>query len=729
MGNSLCTRRAQATVTEAELRERRLRRFAEEPQSGSQEKSEQTGNEAPEPAASVPEPVSAPAAASPKHALKTTSTATAHEGQPLKIAKSTSADSTATRAAQVMKPLVRDANYQTIELVLRIVTDILRQPTLKRIRSISFASIRERLRPEVCEQEMSHLCNALSGIGFVVHDAGCDNARLELADSDDLALARELVQKIEKTRSLWKPAHIEQRAREDAKQVEVMSATGCCKEHALEALAATGSDTVFAIRLIADGPKDEDGKPLRSDSYILNITSREEEFVRQVWNSPHEPLAEYREAAHVVCLSRRWAAHTKLGRILASVDAEFKEDPARLTQMQDKNHFEEVLFKLIMKAYKLSSIELVRAQMTTSCGFEEKPCNVFDTMCHFCFFGPHRILGGGNPPPLKYITWSLQTLLMLEEPEIIEMKIYEICDVAHRCGSARKQVFNSLVTHCCGLRDANKVKASGADISESNGKSPREVALARFEECIEDFLDDHKTQAFTSAFIAPARYYLHYIDHKEGALNMTVHGLNWYLTLVHATLGMPLPLSGHYDDHVIPHPSLVDYWRGLTEEAWSFFSDPTHFGKYSDATPRLSDDVNFIREKLDVGKLPEGHDPGPKAMCLGNSAANPGHDHEPVRKRLAVYVERFAHFFRAEFLVRKAFETLNAETKPEHTGFRNAAQTLYTYYRMEVLEGSGADTLLEHCYQDEYFMEPDVTRMARFFAWLGITKDGEEIGT
>jgi len=335
------------------------------------------------------------------------------------------------------------------------------------------------------------------------------------------------------------------------------------------------------------------------------------------------------------------------------------------------------------------------------------------------------MFGGGSPPPMKYITWSLQTLLSLEESNVVGIKLLEMCDVAHRCGSARKQTFNSLVTHCCGLRDANKAEASCTDIPDSNRKTHRELALVRFEECVEDFLDDHKTQAFTSAFIAPARYYLHHTDRKEGEANMTIHGLNWYLTLVHATLGMPLPLSGHYDDHVIQHSSLVDYWRGLTEEAWSFFSDPTNFGKYSSDFPRLPEDVKFIREKLEVGELPEGHDPGPKAMCLGNSAANPGHDHAPVRKSLAVYIERFAHFFRADFFVRKAFETLNSESKPEHMGFRNAAETLYSHYRVEVLKGSGEDTLLEYCYQDEYFMQPDVTHMASFFSWLGIIKDFE----
>merc|ERR1719468_108820 len=204
---------------------------------------------------------------------------------------------------------------------------------------------------------------------------------------------------------------------------------------------------------------------------------------------------------------------------------------------------------------------------------------------------------------------------------------------------------------------------------------------------------------------------------------MMVHGSNWYLTLVHATLGMPLPLSGHYDDHIIADSSLVDYWQGLTEEAWSFFSDMKNFGKYSSDLPRLPEDVKLVRTNIDVGEMPAGHNPGPKAMCLGNSAANPGHQHVAVRESLAVYLERFAYFFRADLFVHKAFETLNSESKPEHVGFRNAAETLYNQYREEVLTGPGEGTLLEHCYQDEYFMQLDVARMKKFFSWLGVVKD------
>mmetsp|Transcript_99280 Transcript_99280/g.266766 ORF Transcript_99280/g.266766 Transcript_99280/m.266766 type:complete len:358 (-) Transcript_99280:105-1178(-) len=337
------------------------------------------------------------------------------------------------------------------------------------------------------------------------------------------------------------------------------------------------------------------------------------------------------------------------------------------------------------------------------------------------FFGPERMLGGGSPLPLKYLTWSLQALLELAEPNAVEMKVFEMCDVAHRCGSARKQTFYGLVSYCCSLKAATNLR-------ENSSKAPHEEALCRFEECIEDFIDDHKAQAFASAFLAPARYYLHFTDRKHGAENLLVHGSNWYITLVHSTLGMELPLSGHYDDHVIRYSSTVDFWRGLTPGAWDFFSKPENFGKYSTDVPRLPDDVSFIEnEELPAGELPKGYDPGPKAMGLGNLAVHPGHDHSDMRKGLAVYLERFAHFFRTDFFVRKAFETLNAEGKPEHIGFRRAAETLYSRYRRDVLHGSGSGSLLEHVY-DEYCTQLDVPRVSAFFAWLGVIKSDEQAG-
>ena len=47
-----------------------------------------------------------------------------------------------------------------------------------------------------------------------------------------------------------------------------------------------------------------------------------------------------------------------------------------------------------------------------------------------------------------------------------------------------------------------------------------------------------------------------------------LHGLNWYLALIHATLGVQLPLLPDYNDHNGPWNGTVDFWRGMDDGAW-----------------------------------------------------------------------------------------------------------------------------------------------------------------
>merc|ERR1712194_673508 len=157
------------------------------------------------------------------------------------------------------------------------------------------------------------------------------------------------------------------------------------------------------------------------------------------------------------------------------------------------------------------------------------------------------------------------------------------------------------------------------------------------------------------------------------------HGLSWYLCLIEGALGMLLPMTPNYEDPMGPWAGLVDFWKGLTQEAWSFFSSSDNFGKFFSHLPKVPEGVDFAHIKIKGGELPQGHVPGCKAMHLGNSANHPGFDHTAQREGLAIYLDRFAHFFRRGFFVRKAFETLNTEAKLEHMGFRKAVETLYSH--------------------------------------------------
>ena len=61
------------------------------------------------------------------------------------------------------------------------------------------------------------------------------------------------------------------------------------------------------------------------------------------------------------------------------------------------------------------------------------------------------------------------------------------------------------------------------------------------------------------------------------------------------------------------------------------------------------------------------------------------------------YVERFAHFFSEPLFVRRCFETLNAEQRPELLGAAKAMQELFEDYRD--LKGVSEELLVDFCYQ------------------------------
>jgi len=126
-----------------------------------------------------------------------------------------SADAIVERRA-VFDNLIKGSKYDAIELVLRIVNNILKQPTEARLRSVKLSAIQKRLG-RGSEQDYFHACTALRAAGFIELDKECCGARLELPADNDLAQATELVQMIEQTRAFWQPP-------EDAMCVVCMSA-------------------------------------------------------------------------------------------------------------------------------------------------------------------------------------------------------------------------------------------------------------------------------------------------------------------------------------------------------------------------------------------------------------------------------------------------------------------------------------------------------------------------
>mmetsp|Transcript_41174 Transcript_41174/g.118997 ORF Transcript_41174/g.118997 Transcript_41174/m.118997 type:complete len:733 (-) Transcript_41174:582-2780(-) len=433
--------------------------------------------------------------------------------------------------------------------------------------------------------------------------------------------------------------------------------------------------------------------PEPTTAYIRDIEKADAEQIEARWSRPNKPLPEYETALQCTCLQREWLTHTRILRYYRAMSQEFAADPWLPKLVSDGDYFAGVLLQLIRKGYGLSDVGAASQQCDVLSG-----ANIFQTIRQL-------YSSGGRKRP--YLAFSLQILLDMENADAISAKLSEVCDRAPRCASARQQALNLLVLHCYHLK--HKPALDNGTLDSQDG------ALARFNECMEDYLDDHKERAFKSSFMEPARFYFSAVRDQSGLDHVNVHGLNWYLALLHAALGIQTPLLPVYEDEA-PF-GVVDFWAGLEEACWQHFSNPANFGSDFEGMPQLRRQ-KFVKQKVRHGTFPRGLWTR-KPKELGNRAVDSQGD-SATRKALAVYLERFMFFFSRDFFVRKAFETLNAEVKPEHAGWRKSCETLYQTYQKEY--GASEDSLIEHCYRDDYYTDLDVERVHRFFAWLGVTR-------
>lgn len=191
------------------------------------------------------------------------------------------------------------------------------------------------------------------------------------------------------------------------------------------------------------------------------------------------------------------------------------------------------------------------------------------------------------------------------------------------------------------------------------------------------------------------------------------------MALIESSLGMSLPLQSFLSDGDYMDRGLGDFWSGLTSEAWNEFAKPANFGVNFERVFRHEQNLyQYIRRNnLPSGQFPCGWTQQ-VARSLGNAAVDP--TNKPIRQCLSIYLERFCYFFSEEFFVKRCFEVLNAENKPQHIGFRKAAQTLFQFFREEM--NISEDSLLEYCYVDDTYMELDISHTAQFFRWTGLLK-------
>ena len=107
----------------------------------------------------------------------------------------------------------------------------------------------------------------------------------------------------------------------------------------------------------------------------------------------------------------------------------------------------------------------------------------------------------------------------------------------------------------------------------------------------------------------------------------------------------------------------ADVWAGLSGNAWKIFSDPTNFGKDLEGVKGLNRDILKDRRYNYRGRSFIGRNAGDMEAAAVNK------DWQYLE-----YANKFASFFAKGFLVKRMFEVLNAEDKPEYIGLQEFGQ-------------------------------------------------------
>eukprot|EP00600_Ochromonadales_sp_CCMP1393_P003228 CAMPEP_0174989630 /NCGR_PEP_ID=MMETSP0004_2-20121128/20842_1 /TAXON_ID=420556 /ORGANISM="Ochromonas sp., Strain CCMP1393" /LENGTH=484 /DNA_ID=CAMNT_0016243087 /DNA_START=60 /DNA_END=1514 /DNA_ORIENTATION=- len=442
-----------------------------------------------------------------------------------------------------------------------------------------------------------------------------------------------------------------------------------------------------------------------NNPHIPQLSRQSSDSIAAKWSdmSDRRYPNEYLPAMSMVCLRDEWVPHTRLARYLREVDRTFVENPSLKSQMQSRDNYLDLTIDLLKLAYKVNGSSSARNVRDILTGH-----NVLFTLSHL-----YDSLDWRRP----YLAYAIRMLTTLSAPDLIVAKLAEVCDRAHRCSAAKRQAFNILLTCSFQLREM-QTKPINVAVSADPVEDTRQMLIG----CFEVYLDDHKERAFNSAFIEPSRYFSNCMNDAAQRDHVNIHACNYYAALVHSTLGMQLPVPPQYSDE--DKWGVVSFWEGLKLDTWEIFREPEYFGRSFEGIPPLHH-RQLLQRRIPPYQFPLG-EPISSAKELANGAIEPGEGSRMRRRGFIPYVERFAFFFSRGFLLRKAFDALYTECKPEFVGAQRALQLLYGHYQQE--KGTNIvveDSLVEHLYTDDTFMILDEEKLGAFFAWLGIAKFSE----
>ena len=320
--------------------------------------------------------------------------------------------------------------------------------------------------------------------------------------------------------------------------------------------------------------------------FFADITRTRSFELRAKWSGTAEPIpAEFAAASAKICVEPAFMASTRALTSLQAIEARFRRDPALHRRMSDRRTFERTVVMVVMRAHGLADEASALAQRD---------------LLHDCLIcerigSLHAQLEWRQP----YLTYALELIGSFDDADALPAKLSEVCDRAERCSSAKRHAFSLLVSRAYELLDRDPAAATEAPAAEpplahgdvgvggmggvgafavgssadgDGDLSTLPDARAHVQRVFAEFLDEYKERAIASSFTEPVRFYFDTLGDTFGRDHVTVHGVNWFLAMLHATLGVQAPFLVDYEDrHVL---GIADVWAAFSEEAWAVFAQP-----------------------------------------------------------------------------------------------------------------------------------------------------------
>ncbi|GFH49520.1 hypothetical protein CTEN210_05996 [Chaetoceros tenuissimus] len=433
-----------------------------------------------------------------------------------------------------------------------------------------------------------------------------------------------------------------------------------------------------------------------------------------------------KDPADTICLHDYWIRTTRFRRYLELFNQIFQESPFLLQKCQNEHFASEILHCLSLRSrHPLARKSLSRLIDIGDSRRGNRHIVVLALLFIACFEpsdGCFALIDRVNDRVFRCQSAQKQAYVLTLQHGA---HVYECPVVEHTTFLSDKRVYGAIKAtqqkyirnHFAASSKMEQIPVDQMISSElcDNKRTEYGAHLQKVHSMIEDYLDAHKENAFKSALQEPARFYFELcrdICHKN---HVNVHGLNGYLCLVRGWFGFQLPMIPLVDD-VDTFKGCADVWKGLDEDAWTAFSDPKNFGKDFEGIKELN---SSMLKSAKYGKGPDAA----RSFVGANAAATEKRANNKDRK-LFPYAEKFAHFFSKDFLVKRMFEVLNAETKPEYIGFKASCDALFPLFKTGY--NLHEETLSEYLY-DEFMINLDIDKAAHFFWWCGICNDQCEI--